>query len=376
MIKKACLALLFCIVFINCEAQRQQKFDIAFLLDLSGSTNGLLNDFRNNYYFMLNELQSMKPAPEVRFAVITYGRPSFGRNNNYVKIAHNFTQDFDLIQYDLIQLRTSVERGNQYVGDALLTAIRDLQWSEDNSTIKLIYLIGNGMTNTNMAINNEKVAEEAVEKNIKVNAFYVTNGSKFLKELIGWKSIAENTNGIYADAGINRKQPVPQLVINYEELNRINNDYNSSFITFNETSAERLEMNNAIDKYHKNVGGYSFEDRVFYKTTKYYENSTSSWDLISAGYKQYIDVLNLDSIYLPQECQKMDKEKLKVVINFKRVERNKFKNQALNFTGGKARHEVLNEKLAEMQLDKTNTLARVIINTLRDVAEINGIKNP
>ena len=133
--------LLFIIIislFSTAHAQKPQVIEVAFVLDLSGSTNGLLNDFRNNYYYMLNEIQAMKPKPELKIAVIVYGRPSFGKERNYVKMLSDFTQNFDIVQYQLIQLKTSIEKGNQFVGDALQVAIRDLNWSSGDKAIKFI----------------------------------------------------------------------------------------------------------------------------------------------------------------------------------------------------------------------------------------------
>lgn len=373
---KKSLFIFFISILSVAHAQKPQGFEVAFVMDLSGSTNGLLNEFRNSYYYIINEVQAMKPTPELKIAVIVYGRPSFGKERNYVKILNDFTQNFDTIQYQLIQLKTSIEKGNQFVGDALQVAIRDLSWNSGDKTIKLIYLIGNGMVNTNMAINNVKIAEEAVKKNIRINSFYVFVGKKLPKEILGWRAIADNTSGIYAEAAINRKQPNPELAPRNYDLIQTNRNLNSSLLPYKAEGGDMIKMTEEIDRYHYVAAGYSFEDRIYFKTTSWYQNCINSWDLISSSYKEYVDVATIDKTFLPVDFQNADDQKLKTVIYVKRVERTKAQKEAEIVLGGAQRHKTIRERLIELQMYKSNTLARVIVISLREIAANNGIRNP
>jgi hypothetical protein len=371
------LIFLLIINFSYVNAQRPPVMEVALVMDLSGSTNGLLNDIRNNYYFIINEVQSMKPVPQLKIAVIAYGRPSFGSKTNYVRVISDFTQEYDKIQYELILLKTSIEKGDHYVGDAVYAALRNLSWSPGNTAIKVIYLVGNGMINTSKFIKNDNLAEEAKNANIIINTLYTYYGSKKIpKEILGWRSFAENTLGIYAEASINRKQPNPQLAQNYSGLNQINNNLNASLMPFKKDGNDMMKMTNAIDRYHRNVGGYSFEDRIFFKTTPYYQNSINSWDLISTSYIRHVDVASVNKAFLPADYQKIDEQNLKNAIYAKRIERARVQKEAAQMLGGPLRHKIINERLIELDLHNSNTLTRVIVNNLRELAAKNGLTNP
>lgn len=61
---------------------KSQPIDIVYTLDLSGSTNGLIDDVRDNLWGMNNELNRLYPSSQIRFAVVGYSRPSFGSKTN------------------------------------------------------------------------------------------------------------------------------------------------------------------------------------------------------------------------------------------------------------------------------------------------------
>ena len=56
------------------HAQKEdvRPLDIVFCLDLSGSTNGLVNDVRDNLWLIANELNAMNPKPDFRLGVICF----------------------------------------------------------------------------------------------------------------------------------------------------------------------------------------------------------------------------------------------------------------------------------------------------------------
>lgn len=358
-------------------AQRAQVMEVAFLLDLSGSTNGLLNDIRNNYYYIINEVQSMKPTPQLKISVIAFGRPSFGSKTNYVKIISDFTTDYDKIQFELIELKTSIEKGNHYIGDAVYAALRNLSWSPGNKAIKEIYIIGNGMINTSKFINNNKLAQEAISAGIRINTIYTYYGTKKIpKEILGWRDFAEKTQGTYSEATINRNEPNPQLAKDQSILNPMNQKLNASLLPYKKGGKEMLKMTEIIDRYHRNVGGYSFEDRIYFKTTPYYQNTTYLWDLISTTYKQHVDLATVDKTFLPKDFQNFDNDNLKKAIYNKRTERNRVQNEASRHLGGGQRHREIRERLQDLGIYESNTLTRVIVNNLRETAIRNGMTAP
>ncbi len=150
-----------------------------------------LEELKLKWQSLLSRLEvQFEIEPDLQAVLFLIGVQELGQGSktNYVRVVSDFTQEYDKIQYELILLKTSIEKGNQYVGDAIYTTLKNLSWSQGNKSTKVIYLIGNGMINTSKFINNKKLAEEATAANITINAFYTYYGSKKIpKEILGWR---------------------------------------------------------------------------------------------------------------------------------------------------------------------------------------------
>src|SRR5690349_18329365 len=104
--------------------------DIVFCLDLSGSTNGLIDRMRNHIWDYVNLLQGTIPRADFRFGFIGYARPSFGKENYYVKVISDLTHDIEGLTHELLKLRTQIEKGDQFVGAAIKTCAENISWNE------------------------------------------------------------------------------------------------------------------------------------------------------------------------------------------------------------------------------------------------------
>ena len=114
----------------------QLPLDIIFTLDLSGSTNGLIDDVRDRIWDLNNHLNSMRPAPEVRIGVVGYARPSFGFYNQLVKVICPLTNDMDYLSDELYKLKPNIENGDQFVGAAVRASTELINWSASPNAIK------------------------------------------------------------------------------------------------------------------------------------------------------------------------------------------------------------------------------------------------
>ena len=71
-----------------------KPIDVVFCVDLSGSSNGILDDIRERYWEIVNQVNEYRPSPRLRIAVVGFSRPSFGAKTGYVKIIKGLTSDF------------------------------------------------------------------------------------------------------------------------------------------------------------------------------------------------------------------------------------------------------------------------------------------
>jgi hypothetical protein len=202
--------LLFFLLFsqqVNAQKDGARPLDIVFCLDLSGSTNGLVNDVRDNLWLIANELNAMQPKPDFRLGVICFSRPSFGKNNGYVKVFSDLSYNLDYIDAELYKLKPSIEKGDQIVSAALSIAVSEMSWSKKPDALKLVYIVGNGSVSSN-GYEYVKICEEAVDKRIIVNSLFVTKSANKASDIAGWKRIAAITGGIQTEITVNKKDPI------------------------------------------------------------------------------------------------------------------------------------------------------------------------
>lgn len=205
--KSFILILLFTALQAKAQKESTRPLDIVFCLDLSGSTNGLVNDVRDNLWLIANELNAMQPKPDFRLGVICFSRPSFGKEDGYVKVFSDLTYNLDYIDAELYRLKPSIEKGDQIVSAALSIAVSDMSWSKKDNAIKFIYIVGNGSVSSN-GYEYVKICEEAVEKRIIINSLFVTKSANKMTDLAGWKRIAAITGGMQTEVTVNKKDPL------------------------------------------------------------------------------------------------------------------------------------------------------------------------
>src|SRR5688572_1167210 len=199
--------LILCTGNYKTTSRSRSVIDVVFCLDLSGSTNGLLDDVREKIWEIVNQVNSYRPAPEFRIGVIGFSRPSFKQENSYVKVLQQLTTDYDLLNFELYKLKPSIEKGDQIVGAAITASVRNMNWSGDNDALKIVYLVGNGMVNAGG--NDYRAAcELAVKKGIIINTLYCRTRNNVEKELPGWREIARLAGGEQYDIRIHKRTPL------------------------------------------------------------------------------------------------------------------------------------------------------------------------
>jgi len=256
--------------------QTPKPLDIVFCLDLSGSTNGLINDMREDLWLIVNQAKAMKPEPNLRIGVVGFSRPSFGKNTGYVKVLADLTNNFDHLVAELYLLKPSIEKGDQYVSIAINTAINSISWSKAPNATKMIFLAGNGMVSAD-GIQYVKSAEEAAKKEIIINTLYIPNVGNLAKELTGWRRIATITKGMQTELTVN-KSKVDQVWLdaNFERIREINNRLNESYMWSDRVNSICKKECSTADSGAFFANKDVFFNRIFYKISDNYPVSLSA----------------------------------------------------------------------------------------------------
>lgn len=251
--------------------------DIVFVIDISGSTGGILSSVRGKFWEIQNELARLEPVPNYRIGIVCMGRPSFKKENNYVQIISDLTNDIDAAAYPFFQIKDVTAPGNFFMGHALDVAVNGLKWSSDPNAIKLLFVAGNGKPSAGPGF--IKPIRDAEEKGITVHSLYFMTYSN-RNEQIEWEAMAAGKDGTFNIIGL--KEPAIVLEKSYDGrmLREANHMINTTYEYYGPNGLKRYEMQADLDEDAELQGETQVEARSFFKATKLYQGRNASWDLI------------------------------------------------------------------------------------------------
>lgn len=344
---------------------------MVFCLDLSGSTNGLLDDVREKIWEIVNQVNSYRPAPEFRIGVIGFSRPSFKQENAYVKVLQQLTTDYDLLNFELYKLKPSIEKGDQIVGAALKASVRNMDWSEDADAIKIVYLVGNGMVNAGGNDYYRESCELAVKKGIIINTLYCRTRNNVEKELPGWREIARIAGGEQYDIRIHKRTPLVLSSTNSVALKEISGRLSKTYVYYGKDGAERNRIMAMNDEKALQASEMTFESRMFYKISDRFQFHQQYWDLVDYLKMSNSDFMDLDMQYLVDSLKFKTPEHVRGVVSNLKDERGRVileMRKHLPYD----RQAYINKKMEEKAIDKSDIFDRVVINSLNSMAATKG----
>lgn len=276
--------------------------DIVFVIDISGSTGGILPSVRERFWELQNEIARLDPAPDYRIGIVCMGRPSFKKENDYVKVIADLTDDIDAAAYPFFQIKDVTAPGNYFMGHALGVAVNDLSWSEDPNAIKLLYLVGNGKPSAGPGY--KKSVAAAKEKGIIIHSLYFLAYSN-PKEQAEWKSIAEQTGGEFSIIGLT--PPPIQVEKPYDGamLREASKSINNTYAYYGKNGLDRWDIQAELDEEAELLGDEQVEARAFFKSTRLYQGKNHSWDLVDLGNTGKGSPMNVKRKLMSEELQNM-----------------------------------------------------------------------
>jgi hypothetical protein len=290
--------------------EAQVPVDLVFALDLSASTNGLIDDLRDKIWDMNNQLARVKPAPTVRFAVVGYSRPSFGAGNQYVKVLVPLTNDVDYVASELYKIRPNIEKGDQFVGAAIRASLDLLEWSVADNAVKQIFLVGNGSVGLG-DFNFRESYELAIKKGINVQSFYCYSSLR-AKDFPGWREIAKQTGGQAIDIKVHKRLIEINTVSenDFDRLKQLANQLSGTYVYYGKNGADRYKAMASNDRNALTAGKSTFEAMLYHKISEDYQGKQEEWDLVDLIKSRNGKLSNVEAKTLPDSLNKMAPEQL------------------------------------------------------------------
>ena len=341
------------------DAGERGKIQIAILLDTSSSMDGLIEQAKSQLWKIVNELAAAErngKTPELQVALFEYGKSSIPQGEGYMRMVTPFTGDLDKISAELFGLTTG--GGDEYCGQVIDSASRNLQWDRGTGSLKLIFIAGNEPFNQG-EISYIDAGRKASAKGIIVNTIFC--GDRETGVSIYWKNGADITGGKYINIDQNRRVmniAAPQDA----EIARLNAELNSTYLAYGSRGKEKKMEQERQDANAKSLSEASSIDRSISKASAHYRNS--SWDIVDAVNDNEVDLDRMKEEDLPGEMKGMKAAERKEYVQNLAKKREEIR-EKINRLNLERRAYI--EK-AEKEEQGDDTLDSAIIKTVREQA--------
>ncbi len=325
------------------------KVQLALLLDISGSMNGLIRQAQARLWQVVNELSHANldgQSPYLEISLYVYGGDHLDPQKGYVQQLTPFTTDLDHVSAQLFALGTN--GGEEYCAEVIHAAMTELSWSSNPRDLKLMFIAGNEAFNQGPRLFTQ-VCPNANERGIIVNTIYCGPYEQGIS--LNWDKGAALAGGQYLS--INHNQDVVDIPTPFDgQFAQLNTQLNQTFVYYG--SEGKLKAANQLIQ-DSNAGSLSLSascDRAQSKVSKGYFRSAETWDLVEACKNPGFQWETLDRKTLPEEYKNYSTKELETMISQKNAERQRLQTEIGKLTQQRQAFLEQNQLKTDEGLDK------------------------
>jgi Mg-chelatase subunit ChlD len=170
-----------------------KRVEVVFVLDTTGSMSGLIHAAKEKIWSIASTLAQAQQAPEISMGLVAYR----DRGDAYVAQVVDLNRDLDSMYAKLMNFAADGGGdGPEAVNEALEAAIHRMSWSQDPSTYKVVFLVGDAPPHMDYQddVKYSQVVAAAVAKGIIVNTIQCGSASETVAP---WQHIAALGRGRY-----------------------------------------------------------------------------------------------------------------------------------------------------------------------------------
>jgi hypothetical protein len=297
----------------------EKKVQVAILFDTSNSMDNLIDQAKARIWNIVNEISEFRyegELPTMEFSLYEYGNDGLTETDNYLRQVLDFSADLDELSQKMFALTT--DGGSEYCGAVIQKALDDLDWTNDQTDLKMIYIAGNEEFDQG-SVDYKKACSNARSKSVYINSIFCGDYDQGVE--YHWYDGADCSGGDYFN--IDTDKEMVHIETPYDaEIQLYNDSLNSTYYGFGVQGLRKKEMQKSEDNNAEDMAPSVATERSISKSKKgVYRNS--SWDLVDAV-EEGKEITKIDEKDLPEEFKnKTDKEKT-ALIKEKKLEREKF----------------------------------------------------
>jgi hypothetical protein len=322
--------------------------------------DGLIGQAQSQLWKIVNELATTRQdgqTPDLQVALYEYGNNRLPAEGGHIRLVVGFTNDLDEISAKLFGLTTN--GGNEYCGQVIDEAIRNLQWMDSNG-YKAIFIAGNEPFTQGMR-DYRKACKAAIERGVIVNTIFCGSHAEGISTQ--WQDGAVLADGSYTSIDQNA-EPIHVDAPQDQEIAALSAEINETYVPYGEQGQEKLANQQAQDANAASLSAGTSVQRTITKASAMYTNA--SWDLVDAikdGLLK-LDEVKVEALPPAMQAMSLDERKDFVQSNLKKRADLQRRVQELSAE----RQTYVAEKLKEKSDAGQDTLDEAIIQAVREQA--------
>jgi hypothetical protein len=343
--------------------------DVVLCFDVSSGMQGLSGSARLKLWDLVNDLGKIKPPPNLRVGLYSYGHITYDRKTGWVRKESDLTSDLDEVYRKLNAL--TIRGNDEYVARVCRDAIQQQKWSKDKNALRVIFVCGNEPATQDPEVTLDEVAKMAVKNDIVINAIFCGRDNDH--DAAGWKDFATKAKGRFASIDQNRGVTQTISTPNDKELVKLSYQLNTTYLPYGKEGNERAQTQLANDQATYQLGPEAAVTRGNYKVGALYR--CDSWDLVDRLKNDpKFDIKKVPESELSDTLKKMKPEEREKHVKDMLAKREDLQKQIQKLS--QERDEYLRDLAKKNPSKEDRVFDEAVRGALREQAAAKGIKIP
>jgi Mg-chelatase subunit ChlD len=352
------------------ETIRQQPgIEVVFVLDTTGSMSGLIDAAKQKIWSIANTLAMTEPAPQIKMGLVGYR----DRGDEYVTRHLALMDDLDAVYEFLMGFAANGGGdGPESVNQALHEAVNKMEWSTDDKTYKVIFLVGDYPPHMDYD-NDVKYPEGcklAAEKGIIINTIQC---GTYADTTPIWRDIAKKAEGQFFcvdQSGSAIVQATP-FDANLAELS-VRLDDTRIFYGSQKEIAEQTTRAERGDKLYEMASASAKATRAMFNASKAgSDNFLGGRELVMDVSSGRTDLDELETGQLDERLQKMTLQQRKEYVAQMAAERSRIQKQIEELS--LKRQDYIKKEIQKNNVNGTDSLDHQLYECIKDQANKKNI---
>lgn len=352
---------------VSTTSQAEPTIQLAILLDTSGSMKGLIDQARCQLWTAVSQVAQAKrdgKPVQLEIAVYQYGTEFVSRSRGALRQICDFTDDLDEVSAALFGLH--VKGGDEYCGEVVLRAAKDLSWSEGSNVYKAIFIAGNESFQQG-DVTFASTLPTLQEQGVVVNTIFCQ--SKKYREDDVWKQAAEVSGGRYSL--INHNHHLPDIATPMDErLVKLNEEMNETFVWYGSEASKASSNQKQQDANARKLSAHAFAARMSSKIGHLYHHVDH--DLIDAVQHGKFSLGSMPVEKMPETLQKMSADERTAFLDQMTTARQSLRRRMADVIS--LRHNYLMARLSDGDGDQPVVLGDALTDVIKAQAGARGFQ--